>query len=202
MNSNSKGSLKILVADDDAPTRMLLRQAISQWGYNVIEAGDGEEAWKILKNVASPPQLLLIDWLMPVMDGIALCEHVRRELKGFSYIILLTQLSGSTNIHRALEAGADEFLSKPFNMAELRNRLDIGARIVIYENTLLEQRELLKNIAQLTNSVMKTTAEMSRKIQSLKENNQSQDTINEMLQELNNLTNTVKSIKKALAKDE
>jgi DNA-binding response OmpR family regulator len=144
------GDCLVLIADDDTPTRMLLRAAVSQWGYKTIEACDGEEAWTILKS-PSPPQMLILDWLMPKLDGIALCNRMQKELSFHPYTILLTQLAGTTNISKALESGADEFLSKPFNMAELHNRLSIGRRIIGYEDTLLKKNSQLDNYAQQSN---------------------------------------------------
>jgi DNA-binding response OmpR family regulator len=127
--------IRVLIADDDTPTRILLRAAVSQWGYEVIEAADGEEAWNILQK-PDIPQLMIVDWLMPKLDGIDLCRRVKKEIEHYPYIILLTQLSGTTNIVKGLEAGADEFLSKPFNMAELQSRLSVGARIIHYKSKL------------------------------------------------------------------
>ncbi|HEX2549366.1 MAG TPA: response regulator [Gammaproteobacteria bacterium] len=142
-------SMKVLVADDDVPTRMLLRAAIQQWGYEVSEAGDGEEAWKIL-NQEDPPPLLVVDWLMPKLDGIGLCKRIKEELNYNPYIILLTQVTGTSNIVKALNAGADEFLTKPFNMAELQSRLQVGAKIVGFKNTLRERnQELEKYISRM-----------------------------------------------------
>lgn len=126
---------KILIADDDPTTRMMLRAAVTQWGYEVTEACDGEEAWEILKR-SDAPRLLILDWLMPKLDGVELCSRIRAELKFHHYIILLTQLTGAANLIRGLEAGADEFLSKPFNMAELCSRLSVGARILNFENKI------------------------------------------------------------------
>jgi DNA-binding response OmpR family regulator len=141
-------SIRVLIADDDPPTRMLLRAAISQWGYDPIEVGDGEKAWEILQQ-PDPPRLLILDWLMPQLDGIVLCERIKTTLPYHPYIILLTQVVGTANIVKGLEAGADEFLSKPFNMAELRSRLSVGARIIGYENKLAAQNaELQKYINQ------------------------------------------------------
>lgn len=136
-------TLKVLIADDDPPTRVLLRAAISQWGYEIYEAKDGEEAWTIMQN-ADAPKILIVDWLMPNLDGIGLCSRVRSNIKTTVYIILLTQVSGTTNIIKGLEAGADDFLSKPFNMAELRSRLSVGARIVTLEKKLAEQKQQLE----------------------------------------------------------
>jgi DNA-binding response OmpR family regulator len=141
--------LTVLVADDNAPTRMLLRAAIKQWGYSVVEAADGEQAWEMLQQ-SDAPRLLVVDWLMPKLDGTGLSERIRRELPYHPYIILLTQMSGTENIIKGLEAGADEFLSKPFNMAELRSRLSVGARIINNEIALAKQGEQLQYyIAQM-----------------------------------------------------
>ena len=139
--------LKVLIADDDPPTRVLLRAAISQWGYSVIEAKDGEEAWEILQAVDAP-RLLILDWLMPKLDGIDLCRRIKQDNVYRPYIILLTQVAGTANIIKGLEAGADEFLSKPFNMAELRSRLSVGMRIIKFENQLAEQNRKLQQYAQ------------------------------------------------------
>lgn len=135
-------SLSILIADDDEPTRMLLNAALSQKGYALIEAADGEEAWEILQ--VKKPDLLILDWLMPKLDGIELCRRIRSELSYRPYIIMLTQVAGTTNIIKGLEAGADEFLSKPFNIAELHNRILVGSRILKYEARFLEQISLLE----------------------------------------------------------
>lgn len=138
--------IKVLIADDDPPTRILLRAAISQWGYEVIEASNGEEAWQILQQ-PNAPRLLILDWLMPKLDGISLCERIKQTQTFHPYTILLTQVTGTTNIIKGLEAGADEFLSKPFNMAELRSRLSVGARIIRFENILAEQKSKVQSYA-------------------------------------------------------
>jgi DNA-binding response OmpR family regulator len=132
--------LKVLIADDDPPTRVLLRAAINQWGYKVIESKDGEEAWGVLQQ-ADAPQLIILDWLMPKIDGLDLCKRIKSELTYRPYIILLTQVAGTANIIKGLEAGADEFLSKPFNMAELRSRLSVGSRIIHYKEELAKQHK-------------------------------------------------------------
>jgi DNA-binding response OmpR family regulator len=146
-------ALKVLVADDDPTTRILLRAALSQWGYDIIEAKDGEEAWDILQQ-PNAPRLLILDWLMPKLDGIALCQRVKDQSDFHPYIILLTQMTGSTNIVKGLEAGANEFLSKPFNMVELRSRLFIGARIIGYENSVSSNIAMI----QKTQSMIKQYA--------------------------------------------
>lgn len=153
-NPQNIQQIKVLIADDDPPTRILLRAAISQWGYTVVEASNGEEAWDILHQ-PDPPRLLILDWLMPKLDGITLCARIKQEQLLRTYTILLTQVTGTTNIIKGLEAGADEFLSKPFNMAELRSRLSVGTKIIKFENVLAEQSKkvekynmTLKNLSQ------------------------------------------------------
>lgn len=133
MTDQTESKIRVLVADDDTPTRMLLRAAISQWGYVVTEAKNGEEAWEILQQ-ENPPRLLIVDWLMPELDGIALCERIKQKMPKQFHIILLTQMTGSANILKGYEAGADEFLSKPFNMVELRSKLSVGAKIIQSSN--------------------------------------------------------------------
>ena len=154
--------LKLLIADDDTPTRILLRAAILQWGYEVIEAKDGEEAWNILKQ-PNAPRLVILDWLMPKLDGLSICKRCKAELTVQPYIILLTQVSGTDNLLKGLDAGADEFLSKPFNMAELRSRLSIGARIIKYDIQVRQSTTLNKYILQLVeeNEKLATTSTMS-----------------------------------------
>jgi len=140
------GTPKVLIADDDPPTRILLRAAVSQWGYEVVEAKDGEEAWNVLQ-LPDSPKLLILDWLMPKLDGIALCSRIKESFQHKPFIILLTQVTGTTNIIKGLDAGADEFLSKPFNMAELHSRLSVGARIIQYGQSLAERNLYLEKLA-------------------------------------------------------
>jgi len=144
--------LTVLVADDDPPTRILLRTAIQRWGYQVITASDGEEAWKILQQ-PNAPRLLLLDWLMPNLNGIDLCLRIKQESSYHPYTILLTQITGVENIVKGLEAGADEFLSKPFNLAELNSRLSVGARIIKYENSFSEKNQQLQKYEESIKSL-------------------------------------------------
>lgn len=132
----SKDEIKatVLIADDDPSTRMLLRATISQWDYPVIEASDGEEAWNILKS-KNGPQIVTVDWMMPKIDGLSLCR-LTKDLSKPPYMILLTSMTGSANIVNALDSGADDFLTKPFNYVELRSRLSVGQRIINFTNKL------------------------------------------------------------------
>lgn len=143
---------KVLIADDDEATRILLRMALTQWGYNVVEASDGEEAWKILQQ-EDPPHLLTLDWLMPKLDGISLCKRIDTELSFRPYIIFLTRMGGTENVIQGLEAGADEFILKPFDLTELRIRIFAGERIIKYRLQLSEQNKQLRDYAMRLEAV-------------------------------------------------
>src|SRR3990167_8971007 len=189
-------TLKVLVADDDPPTRILLRTAIAQWQYEVMVAKDGEEAWEILQQ-SDAPRLLVLDWLMPKIDGITLCERIKKSLKHYTYIILLTHQTGTENVIKGLEAGADEFLSKPFNMAELRSRLSVGARIVMYDHTLTKQNNLLKiyyeKIAELEQLTLKMLSVINDKKSS--KNDIYMEKIKELDSDLKKMTSLFASMK-------
>ena len=122
--------MKILVAEDNEFYRCMLAETLLEWDYEVLCAEDGHSAWRILQGKEAPP-LAILDWVMPGPDGIELCRRVRalsREVP--TYIILLTATSGKENIVAALQAGADDYLSKPFDREELHARLQVGLRIV------------------------------------------------------------------------
>lgn len=139
-----ESKLQILVADDDSATRMLLNIALTKWGYQVLEAEDGDIAWRRISHPGAP-QLLILDCSMPHQDGYALCTRIRNELPDYNpYIILLTQNNGQENVIKGLDAGANEFLTKPFNAAELRSRILVGERIVRYEDALQTQNQRLQ----------------------------------------------------------
>ena len=132
--------IKILIVDDDISMRSLLRSAITQWGFQAEEASDGDQAWQIMRN-PNPPQLLILDWRMPKMDGITLCKLIREKLDFYPYVIFLTKISGATNITKGFDAGADEFLLKPINFTELRAKVFSGEKIVKYIKTISEQNK-------------------------------------------------------------
>lgn len=186
-----ESSQKVLIADDDLPTRILLRAAIKQWGYESIEAKDGEEALEILRQ-SDPPRLLIIDWLMPKLDGLALCAKIKQELSLRSYIIILTQVSGTTNIIKGLEAGADEFLIKPFNMAELRSRLGVGAKIVNFENKILKQAAQLDKFISQMEFASNKSSKIYQDIYNFSKTNNTK--IQSFAEEINDLNNTLESM--------
>ncbi len=136
---------KILVAEDDPTTRLLIGSVLSKWSYNVIAASDGVEAWMIL-TAADPPRLLLLDWEMPGMEGIEVCRKVRRRPENDpSYIILLTGRDSKQDIVKGLEAGANDYISKPFDNDELRARVKVGHRFIELQTALASKITELQN---------------------------------------------------------
>jgi putative two-component system response regulator len=127
--------VKILIADDNHFYRMALKGILSEWGYKVVEAQDGTQAWSILK-APEPPQLAILDWMMPGLSGPELCRRVRALKRAEpTYLIILTNLDGKENSLGALRAGADDFIHKPFDRDQLEARLNVGRRIVNLQTT-------------------------------------------------------------------
>jgi len=136
--------VKILVVDDSEMTRMILQGRLTQWGYEIVSARDGYEAWNILQK-EDRPNTILLDWMMPNMNGIELCKRIRQHLKEpYIYIILLTAKKGKQDLIEAMDAGADDFISKPFDPNILKVRLRAGKRITNLHKELIEAREKLR----------------------------------------------------------
>lgn len=131
--------MKILVADDDAVSRRLLEVTLKKWGYDVVVADDGDKAWEVLQR-EDAPQLAILDWVMPGMDGPEICREVRTfGDQRYIYLLLLTAKSEKEDLVKGMEAGADDFLTKPFDVQELRTRLRAGTRILDLQETLRVQ---------------------------------------------------------------
>jgi diguanylate cyclase (GGDEF)-like protein len=122
----------------------MLRNMLSKWGYEVVQASDGEAAWRILAT-GDGPRLAIVDWMMPGIDGPEVCRRVR-ALGGesYTYILLLTARTERRDLLEGMEAGADDYLTKPFNAHELRVRLRAGRRILELQAKLVEAREALR----------------------------------------------------------
>jgi len=135
--------MKILIADDDPVSSRLLDRLLVKWGYEVIAAHDGTEAWEVLQ-AENAPRVALLDWIMPGIDGLEICRRVRaRSGQLYVYIMLLTANDKVGNLVEGLEAGADDYLTKPFHPQELRARLRVGLRMLDLESRLVEARESL-----------------------------------------------------------
>ncbi|WP_300672905.1 diguanylate cyclase [Desulfoluna sp.] len=130
--------MKILIAEDDPISRRVLQANLLKWGYDITVAVNGREAFDIIKQ-PEPPSLLISDWMMPHMDGLTLCRNIRSlNITRYIYIILLTTKGEKRDIIQGLEAGADDFLTKPFNQEELKYRILIGQRIIELEHRILQ----------------------------------------------------------------
>jgi diguanylate cyclase (GGDEF)-like protein len=133
--------VKILIADDDSISRRLLERTLQHSGYEVITAEDGRQAASELSK-ADGPRLALIDWMMPELDGLSVCREVRgKQDDSYVYILMLTSNESSEDVVKGWEAGADDYLTKPFHPAELKARLHTGRRILQLEDKLVEARE-------------------------------------------------------------
>src|ERR1700680_1298444 len=136
-------AMKILIADDDPVSSRLLDRLLVKWGYEVIAAHDGEEAWEVLQ-VENAPRVALLDWIMPGLDGVEICRRARaRSSQPYVYIMLLTANDKVGNLVEGLESGADDYLTKPFHPQELRARLRVGLRMLDLESNLVEAQENL-----------------------------------------------------------
>lgn len=135
--------MKILIAEDDPASRMALKTILQKWGHEIVVAGDGNHAWKILQT--DSPKLAILDWMMPGIEGVELCRRIRETTDGdYVYIILLTAKVENENIVTGLDAGADDYITKPFDKEVLRSRVAVGARIVQYEMLLAEKNVQLQ----------------------------------------------------------
>jgi len=141
--------MKILIAEDEAASRLVLETTLKRWNYDVVSTVDGNEAWDALKE-DDAPQLAILDWMMPNMDGVEVCRLVRSEPRLQNlYLIMLTALDTADNIVEALDAGANDYIAKPFDHKELRARIRVGMRVVELQNALAERvRELEDSIAR------------------------------------------------------
>jgi two-component system, cell cycle response regulator len=138
---------RVLIAEDDAMFRKILQSWLESWGYEVTVAEDGGKAWQILQEIRAP-HLLILDWVMPNLNGIDLCRLVReRASSPYQYILLVTAKDDKQDLVRGLEAGADDYLSKPFNRDELRARLRTGRRILTLQDEQLKAKEELRRQA-------------------------------------------------------
>ena len=136
--------MRILVAEDNVVIQRILETSLKTWGYEVILASDGTEAWKILAG-PNAPQLAILDWMMPGLSGIELCRKIRQEMREpYTYVILLTALHGDDELVTGMEAGADDYITKPFKLPELRVRLRAGRRVIDLQTDLVQAREALR----------------------------------------------------------
>ncbi|MEX2137791.1 MAG: response regulator transcription factor [Pirellulales bacterium] len=135
--------MEILVADDEPTSLHVLRQTLTSWGHNVVSVDNGAEAWRQLQMPAAPP-LAVLDWMMPGMDGVDICRNLRAVHRtNPPYVLLLTSKNRKEDVISGLQAGANDYITKPFDRDELRVRLQVGERVVQL------QTELVRRISDL-----------------------------------------------------
>jgi phosphoserine phosphatase RsbU/P len=145
--------MKVLIAEDNTVSRRLLETTLMRWGYEVVVASDGVEAWEALQG-DDAPSLAILDWMMPGMDGLEVCRRIRKMPSSTPpYLILLTAKGGREDLVTGLEAGANDYVTKPFNREELRARVQVGVRMVELQQSLADRvkalEEALARVKQL-----------------------------------------------------
>jgi DNA-binding response OmpR family regulator len=122
--------MRILIAEDEPATCQLLEDILTLWGYEVITARDGTGAYQILQS-DNAPNICILDWNMPGLEGVEVCRNVRNvEADCYTYIIMLTAKNSDEDVICGMEAGADDYIVKPFSLNELRGRINAGRRII------------------------------------------------------------------------
>ena len=131
--------MRVLIAEDDAVSRLLLENVLRDWGYDVVATADGEEAWREI-SLPAAPRLVILDWQMPGVDGVEICRRIRADQSTESiYVLLLTGKGGTNNIVQGLRSGANDYLTKPFDLDELSARLGVGRRVVELQQALTQR---------------------------------------------------------------
>ena len=146
--------MRVLIADDDRTATTILSRALGQWDLEVTVVDDGAKAWQAIA-VDEPPPLVVLDWMMPTLDGVELCKKIRdNSLTSHLYVMLLTSRSGRSDLVAGLDAGADDYLVKPFDLEELRARVHVGMRVARLQERLSERvvelQDALSNVKQLS----------------------------------------------------
>jgi len=145
--------MRILIAEDDPVSRRILQATLERMDYDVLAVEDGTSAWKAMQS-ADAPRMAILDWMMPGLDGVDVCRRIRTlEREAYTYVIFLTAKSQKSDIVAGLDAGADDYLVKPFDPPELRSRLTVGQRILDLEGrlagTIGELRQALSEVKTL-----------------------------------------------------
>ena len=141
--------MKILIAEDEYTTRLMVQVCLENWGYSIESVEDGETAWDII-NQKNPPQIAVLDWEMPGISGVELCRKIKAlDRSSPIHVILLTARDSKNDISKGFEAGADDYITKPFNDDELRARIRVAERIVTIQSSLNSSLEELREALDL-----------------------------------------------------
>jgi diguanylate cyclase (GGDEF)-like protein len=139
--------MKVLVADDDPGSLLVARAAVERYGHNCLAASDGDEAWELY--LKHQPDVVVTDWMMPGMDGLALCRAIRaREADLYTYIVMLTSQGSRDDVLAGLEAGADDYVTKPLDPFVLHARLLVALRVTTLHADLAHYRKVLSQQAR------------------------------------------------------
>jgi diguanylate cyclase (GGDEF)-like protein len=140
--------MKILIADDDTISRMVLTKALENRGYKVLPAADGQEGWNIFRREKDSIYMAILDWIMPGMNGLELCRRIKAiSTAHYVYVIFLSGKKHMDDIVEGFETGADDYLTKPFDKRELLSRIQVGQRIVELQQALQEANRKLHDMA-------------------------------------------------------
>lgn len=147
--------MRALIADDDRVATALLASVLTRCGIDPIVVHDGGAAWDRLQHDTAPPPLVILDWVMPGVDGLELCRRIRREERlSHLYVLLLTARETRTDVVSGLEAGADDYIVKPFDLGELRARVNVGLRVATLQERLADRvkelQDTLSHVRQLS----------------------------------------------------
>ena len=154
--------MKILIAEDEYTTRLMVQVCLENWGYSIEGVEDGNTAWDIITQ-KNPPQIAVLDWEMPGISGIELCKKIKRlERSSPIHGILLTARDSENDISKGFEAGADDYITKPFNDDELRARIRVAERIVTIQSSLNSSLEELREALDLVQSFEEPVAVCSK----------------------------------------
>lgn len=137
--------MKVLIAEDDPALCELLTTLIQGWGYDAIAVTDGEEAWQAM-SASDAPRIAILDWLMPLHSGVDVCRKIKQlDLETPPYIILLTSMDSKESLIEGLQAGADDYVTKPFDASELEARLAVGRRVIGLQSALANRVKELQD---------------------------------------------------------
>lgn len=156
---------KVLIVEDDAVMQIIVTEIIESFGFQTLSCDDGEQAWRLIQN---DPDIYVVitDWLMPRLTGVELCRRIRRQLESphYIYTIILTSKGDKTAFIEGMDAGADDFLIKPFDSEELRMRLNVATRILERESTLAERNQKLQLAQQRMYQDLQAAAHLQRSL--------------------------------------